>query len=278
MNLLARINRFVLTYLEVFKSFKRFSLWMPFLVYALLQIVVLSLLVCFASPPLSTVLVPIFKKAYGEAVLHYPLFFIFLPTIFSTTSVIIGLVFGVVLDGAAVYMFCSHFSGKRVSFASGFRSALSKYWMLLLLGVLKLPVIWIMKIPFWLLKDVAAGSPKREFALGIGCIALGVIYTGVFVYATPEVIWRNRKIFEAIGSAWKIFSRSFVSTFLFIFVPLMINLPVNFLKGQSRVLIARFNPEVIAWIVVLGVALSILINYLSLGTISRFYLEEEPAE
>lgn len=278
MNLLARINRLAFTYLEVFKSFKRFSLWLPFFVYALLQIIVLYFLLCFTSPPLAAVLVPIFRKAYGEAILHYPLFLIFLPTVFSTASVIIGLVLGTILDGAAVFMFCSHFSGKSVSFVSGIKNALSKYWVLLLLGVFKLPIIWIMKIPFWLLKDVVTGSPKREFALGIGCIALGVIYMSIFIYATPEIIWRGKKIFEAIGNSWRIFIHSFVSTFLFIFIPLMLNLPINFLKGQSRVLIAKFNPEVVAWIVVLGIILSILVNYLSLGAISRFYLEEEPTE
>ena len=278
MSLLAKINNFILTYLEVFKSLKRFSLWLPFFVYALFQVILLFILLSFTSPILAGVFVPLFKKMYGEAILHYPTFFAFLPAVFNRANLLVGLFLGIILDGAAFFMFCSYFTQKRFSFLSGIKVALSKYWMLLALGILKLPVILVMRIPFWLLRDMVTGSPRREFALEVGCIILGVIYTGIFVYATPAIIWHRKKLFRAIADSWSIFIGNFFSTFLFIFIPVLINFPVNFLKRQSPTLVTKFSPEIVAWVVVLGVIVSILANFFSSGAVAKFYLGEEVAE
>jgi hypothetical protein len=278
MSLLNRINNFIFTYLEVFKSFKRFSLWIPFFIYALLQVVLLLILLSFPSRVSGWIFVPLLKKLYGEAVLHYPTFFVLLPAVLNRADLILGLIFGIILDGAAVFMFCSHFTQARISFFSGIKLALSKYWMLFILDIFKLLVIGVMKIPFWLFKDMAVGSPRRGFALEMGCLILGVIYTGIFIYTTPAVIWRGRKLWKAIMDSWKIYIHNFFSTFLFIFIPLVINLPVNFLKGRSGILIAKFSPEIVTWVVVLGVFFSILVNFILWGTITKFYLEEEVVE
>lgn len=286
MNLLDKVNVFTLTYLEVFRSFKRFGLWLPFFVHALLQIIILFILLSFSFPLLAWVFVPILKGVYGEAILHYPNFFLYLnasptwwlPGAFNLTSVIMGLLFGIVLDGAAAFMFCSYFAGKGVSFFGGLRAAFSKYWTLLVLGVLGLPVILVMKVPFLLLKDMVAGSPRRGFALDVGCMILGVMYAGIFAYAVPVVIWRGKKTMAAIRDSWRIFIGNLFSTFLFIFIPLIINFPINILKGQSPALISKFNPEIIIWIMVFGVVLSVFADFLRLGTIIRFYLEHEDVE
>ncbi len=278
MTLLGKVNSFILTYSEGLKSFKRFGLWLPFLVVALLQVIVLFILVSFFSPLLAWILVPVLKGAYGEAVLHYPNFYLFLPAVFNRANIIAGLLLGVVLDGAAALMFCDHFSGNRISFLGGLRAALSKYWRLFVLGLLGLPVILVMRIPFLLLGDVVTESPRRELALEVGCMILGVTYAGIFAYAVPGVIWRGKKTLAAIADSWRIFVGNFFSTFLFISIPLAISFPVNMLKRQGSVLITKFNPEIVIWLAVLGVFVSIFVSFLRSATLMKFYLEQESVE
>jgi hypothetical protein len=278
MRLLDKVNNFILTYLETFRSFKRISLWVPFFIYGLFQTIILLILVSFPSGVAAGIFLPLLKKSYGEAILHYPTFFILLPALFNRTNLILGLIVGVLLDGAAVFMFCSHFTQSRISFFSGIKLALSRYWMLFVLGILRLLVIWVMEVPFWLFKGMVVGSPKREFALEMGCLALGVIYTGFFIYATPAVIWHRKKLGQAIRDSWNIYIHNFFSTFLFIFIPLMIEFPINFVERQGPTVITKFNPEVVAWILVLGIIVSVLANFILSGTIVKFYLGEEGAE
>lgn len=285
MGLLDKVNNFIFTYLETFRSFKKISLWVPFLVDALLQIVVLFVLFSFSSPVLAGIFVPLFKKMYGEAILHYPYFFLYLttsptlvPGVFNLANIIMGLILGIILDGTAMFMFCSHFTGKRISFLSGIGVALSRYGVLFALGMFRLAILFLVRMIPWLLKDIAVGSPRREFALEIGCMILVVICTGIFVYATPAVIWRRRNLFRAVADSWRTFIHNFFSTFLFISIPLMISFPVNFLKGRSGALIAKFNPEIVVWIIVLGIIVSVFANFILSGTIVKFYLGEEGAE
>lgn len=89
----------------------------PFFFYASFQLLAVLAIAYFAYPPFSAVLVPIFKKLFGEHVLHYPNNFILLNPLFEWTEIILSGFLGVLAIGSGTLIFVSHYQNKPMSSA-----------------------------------------------------------------------------------------------------------------------------------------------------------------
>jgi hypothetical protein len=277
MNFLEKINLFFSVYLAGLRSFKKPILWLPFVLYALIQILLLLALVNFYSPLLSLIFIPLIKKFIGEFVLHYPAYFLFLPKIFSRVNLLLGGIIGSFTIGWGTYLFFSFFlPDNRIKLTEGIKVAFSKY--LLLLGVWAIETIVLLGW-FFLISRVGkgflGGSFKRELAFELLSLGSGLIFYGFFAFTISAIILSGRNIISALGLSISIYKRNFFSTYLFLLLPNLLTLPFTFLNRRAIYLISKFNPEIVFLILVLEIFVSMLANYILISTLTRFYLYDQ---
>ena len=277
MNFLEKVNLFFSVYLAGLRSFKKPILWLPFVLYALIQILLLLALINFYSPLLSLVFIPLIKKFIGEFVLHYPAYFLFLPKIFSRANLLLGGIIGSFTIGWGTYLFFSFFlPDNRIKLTEGIKVAFSKY--LLLLGVWAIETIVLLGW-FFLISRVGrgflGGSFKRELAFELLSLGSGLIFYGFFAFTISAIILSGRNIISALGLSISIYKRNFFSTYLFLLLPNLLTLPFTFLNRRAIYLISKFNPEIVFLILVLEIFVSMLANYVLISTLTRFYIYDQ---
>ncbi|MFH0931690.1 MAG: hypothetical protein V1890_07115 [Candidatus Zixiibacteriota bacterium] len=277
MNFLEKINLFFSVYLAGLRSFKKPLLWLPFVLYALVQILLLLALVNFYSPLLSLTFIPLIKKFIGEFALHYPAYFLFLPKIFSRANLLLGGIIGSFTIGWGTYLFFSYFlPDNRVKVAEGVKVSFSKY--LLLLGIWAIETIVLLGW-FFLISRVGrgflGGSFKRELAFELLSLGSGLIFYGLFAFTISAIILSGRNIISALGLSISIYKRNFFSTYLFVLLPNLLTLPFTFLNRRAIYLISKFNPEIVFLILVLEIFVSMIANYILISTLTRFYLYDQ---
>jgi hypothetical protein len=277
MGILEKINLFFSIYLTGLRSFKKPLLWLPFILYALAQLLLLLALINFYSPLLSLIFIPLIKKFIGEFTLHYPAYFIFLPKIFSRANLLLSGIIGSFTIGWGTYLFFSYFlPDNRVKLTEGIKVAFSKY--LLLLGVWAIETIVLLGW-FFLISRVGkgflTGSFKRELAFELFSLGTGVIFYGLFAYTISAIVLSGRNIISALGLSISIFKRNFFSTYLFLILPNLLTLPFAFLNRRAVYLISKFNPEIVFLILVLEIFVSMLANFIHISTLTRFYIYDQ---
>ena len=277
MTLLQKINFFFSVYLSALKSLKKPLLWVPFILFALIQFLLLLALVNFYIPFLSFALIPVIKKVMGEFVLHYPVYFLFLPKIFSRANLLLSGVLGIISLGWATYLFFSYFlPDKKVKLVEGLKIVFSKY--LLLLGVWAIETVIILAWFFFLSragKGFLGGSFKKELVFEIFGLCSGVVFYGFFAFTLAAIMLSGKNIFTAIGLSVSIYKRNFFSTYFFVLLPNLLTLPFTFMNRNAAFLISRFNPEVIILILILEIGISMIANYILISTLTRFYLYDQ---
>ena len=93
------------SWIETSRNLGRARLWGPFLAFAMVQWLAVLLLTQFHRPILAGILIPLIRLLGGGSVLHYPAFYMALPTLFSRASLVLDLFFGAWLFGAAFLFF-----------------------------------------------------------------------------------------------------------------------------------------------------------------------------
>jgi hypothetical protein len=277
MNFLEKINLFFSVYLAGLKSFKKPLLWLPFILYALIQILLLLALVNFYSPLLSLTFIPLIKKFIGEFALHYPAYFLFLPKIFSRANLLLSGIIGSFTIGWGTYLFFSHFlPDNRIKVAEGVKVSFSKY--LLLLGVWAIETVVLLGW-FFLISRVGrgflGGSFKRELAFELLSLGSGLVFYGFFAFTISAIVLSGRNIISALGLSISIYKRNFFSTYFFVLLPNLLTLPFTFLNRRAIYLISKFNPEIVFLILVLEIFVSMIANYVLISTLTRFYLYDQ---
>jgi len=115
---------------------------LPFLLKAIFEGIVLSVLFYFPRPPFTALFAKPIKNIFGAAYLHYPYNFNILPTLFYYGQVIVMILFGVIMYGMAVAMVSqAHSEGEGVRAFGSFNRAARRYFAARYLGDNIYPVI-----------------------------------------------------------------------------------------------------------------------------------------
>jgi hypothetical protein len=275
MSTLERINLFLGLYFEVFKSLRKALLVLPFLIYALLQLILVLKLYFFNLPVFSWIFFPIFKFFWGDYLLHYPDYFVFFPKIFSRFNLIMSGVIGIVLNGAAIFLFASFFRGEKAYLSAGIKKGISKYGWLFLGWLLQTLVLFaVIYLPSRSLSFLVE-SRASEFLFDFSLLLLGVLFSCLFAYMQVGIILEHKTIFPAIFQSFSIFRKNFFTTFFLILLPNLLVLPFNFLNRRSDFLIIKFNPEFIVYLQVFSIIIALFTNFFLVGTVTRFYLWQQ---
>lgn len=259
------------SWIETTRNVVRGRLWVPFLILALVQWAGILFLTQLGSPLIGPIVAPIVRLVAGEAALHYPVFYLALPTVFTRAQFVLDLLFGAWLMGAAFLLFWQADRPADPG-SSAFGRATKAYWKLVLL---RLPVsAAALVILFWL-PGVLAGSNQPSGntlrLIRYGSVLVGAIIESLFLYASLALLVEGRGIGGAFKRSFGLALRSPVATLAVVLFPSLIQVPVSAVFRRSDTVVRNMSPEVVAWMVVTAVALYSFASFYIVGAGTRVF-------
>jgi len=246
---------------------------MLFFGYALLQILVVIALMFFAYPPFSSFMVPLMIKVFGEPAVHYPNNFMVLPSMYFWINLIFSGFLGTIIIGGATNLFSLKYSDKPVVLSKGIAKVWPGYATLLLVWVIETAVLLgLFEVFPPLLNKIAFFSNYGPLMKQMVITIVALVVGSLFVYTTALVLLERRGAFSAIAQSFKLFGKYPVATVLLMVVPNFVKLPIDMLASKTDFLIRKFNPETIAFSIILGVLVSVFTNFVLIGTVTRYFM------
>ncbi|MBN1211255.1 MAG: hypothetical protein JXA92_01640 [candidate division Zixibacteria bacterium] len=278
MGLIKSINQIIVLFLDTLKHVGRLRIWLLLLGYFLLIWLLLYAHYNFLSPlfyPLVSTWVSLFGEDSFKAFSHYPGQFLYLPYFFGWGKLLLGLLLeGLVLGGVAA-LFTDGFGKITGPARTSFKSLLSLWLPLVLVWVVinGLTVAVNFYLPD-LLQAFHQDSPRRLMAVRFVILPfILAVILALFFFALPAVVVFRDNFLKALGRSVRLFLRRpitcFVLAAIIMFVPYYIS------AVPTDVLIVKFKPELVYWIILAGLGAELLADYFWMGTAVRFLIEEE---
>lgn len=274
------VNQFLTLLLDSFRSFGQVTVWLVLFAYFVLMSLLLYAYYNFFTP----VSYPIVKLAAmlvgGDAAtrfFHYPGHFLYLPLLFGWSKTIVSVICDGIFLGSAALLLRRGYLGSNIKSSRGETSILSSWLQLifaaLTFNVLTLGLSFLLQTIFGpLLVGYARRSLAFEFVVLPLCYAL---ILSVFFFVIPRIALYRESFGRALLRSWQIFlHRPFTCFFLaaiILFVPVLLATAAN----HPDILIEKFRPELVFWILWLGLVADLVANFLWMGTAVRFLVDDE---
>ncbi|MCK4512610.1 hypothetical protein KAW64_12775 [bacterium] len=273
MDIVQQFNALIWSWAETLRALRRRVGVRPLLIYAAVQLVVLVMLALFAYPPFVSFVMPLIRWRLGEAAMHYPGSFLALRAIFGQVDMVLTVVLGGFVTGAAVWLFSVYYGGGDDPPATGFRVAAKRYIPVLVIALIGLAIAQIVtRVPMGLWGYLADERPMRFRLLRMATIGMVMVVQSLLVYAIPYVILGSRRVWSALGASLSLAVRNPITTFLIVAVPAALELLPAWLSRNSTVIMYRFAPEGMMMILAVWIAVIFFVTYLMVGAATRFYI------
>jgi len=273
------LYQFVTTFwiwLQALKTFRKPALVLPFIGYGLLEIVLVLGLSSFYASPLDRFLPALLQRFFGDRVLHYPDIYVYLPQIFARSSIVLGVVVGPILLGAATKLFADHFVSAKFSLAEAMRLSFRKYPSLLVVSIVTTAaVLGASELGRIVASDFVGRVVPNWRLVAMVRFAISIAAEVIFVFAVAFIVLKNEGLLKGMLLSIRKSVRSPIAAFLLVAVPVLLYYPVRMASSRSGMLVRRFNPEIVAAILIAGVVLTIFTNYVLVGGVTRYFLIEE---
>jgi hypothetical protein len=278
MSFVASVNRLVLVFMDTFRQFLRGRIWLLLLGYYAFQWLVLYAHYQFNCPvfhwlvsaSLMSQADPLARAAFS----HYPAHFVLLPEVYGWAKFAVGVICEGLVFGAVAAVFQRQFLDRPVDAP---RTSILKQWP-------NLAIIWIilnglMLLVSYLLPKLLQSylySPKRVAAFSfIAMPAIFTFITALFFYALPLTVATGRNAFQAIGHGLKLFVRFPITTL--VLSGIIVCIPVilaAITSGYATTIVEKFRPELVYWLLVVGLVAEMIASFFWMGTASRFIADE----
>jgi hypothetical protein len=277
MSFIAGVNRLVLLFVDTFRQLLRGRIWLILLAYYALQWLVLYAHYEFTSPLFHWLvsLSLVFQDANrATAFTHYPSHLVFLPAVYGTAKFVLGVIFeGLALGGVAA-LFHREFFARRPDAKPG---PVLPLW-------LNLTIVWLalngltLALSYALPAALASQlySPKRLAIFSF--IIMPAAFTmcvALFYYAVPVAVATRRNVFYALGRALKLFVKNPITTLAL--SAIIIAGPVFLAalsSGYAATIVEKFRPELVYWLLTLGLFVEMVASFFWMGTATRFLADE----
>lgn len=242
----------------------------PFLILASVESIALWILASAPHFPVNIIMAPLIRNIWGGIYLHYPYIHELLPRLFYFAKIVIGIFVGAVTVGMAIQGTACARRKEKLNLKAAFSSVMSRYISLLLLSFLLFFIAhFAMKQPSLLsIKYFRAGHPTLLFLgqkhwfnifIPVFNFALAVLLQALLVYTVPYVVLKQRKFAAAFVMGIGLFFKTAAKTLWTVAVPMCLFIPISMLKGQFPVLADKFSPEIVGFILLLGILAGTLV-------------------
>ncbi|KPL19468.1 MAG: hypothetical protein AMJ92_03325 [candidate division Zixibacteria bacterium SM23_81] len=273
MRVVERINILIWTWIQSLRSAKKISIFLPFFLFTLLQSVILTALILFFVPPFSQVLVPLMERLYGEPALHYPHNFVVLPTLFFGANRWLSLLVSWLVIGTATLMFAAKYRSETVQARRSFYQALRCMLPLFVLGAVEWSLVFLMTRLFrFMAPEILMWGAHSHRLLRLAGFLCNVVIMTPFAFTTPQVVLGKRNIWTALTGSFSLAKSNFGVTFLIIAIPAFFSWIVDVAAGRAPLMVAKFSPEIVVFLLGLGVVVTLLVNFVIVGALTALYL------
>jgi hypothetical protein len=246
------------------------ALFLPFIIFAILEVITLIIIYLVPQMPLRLVLGPVIRTFWGERFLHYPANFLLLPKLASLSRMGLAVIFSSLLSGVAVALVFAVYNKKQIKFKEAFRAALKKYSSLFIVVLIFTLLFYFLVrlVTIVLVSYFIAGHSRLLFlkaGLWMGPILsainfmLALLIQSAFVYAIPLLIIEKQKLIKAVIGSFVLFKKLFIPTLILVGLPMLVYIPIIVLNSKTAFLIDKVFPEFVLWVYFFGIVISSLL-------------------
>jgi hypothetical protein len=258
---------------------------MPFVFIAFFELLALEFLYFSSRFPLSYITNPIVRKFFGENFIHYPGNLVILPRLFYYEQVVIYIFAGAFLTAMAVNIFKNIKGGLPVKMKAMGRNILKRYASLMiyailisvLVVILQKADIFIFSKAMRLLSRLLPVSIAPLYGIGLTLVLfLSNLIMQTFLIATiPIMVIEKAPLLKALARSVMLGLRNFPTVFTLILLPFFIYLPIILFKSFSAQIMNKTSPEVILYVTVAGIMLTIFLDSFVIISVSQFLLDRK---
>jgi hypothetical protein len=269
---MGQISLLLWSWIETTRSIARARLWAAILVFTLAESFVLLVITQFHQPLLAPLFVPILRYVFGDAVLHYPNFYLALYDIYGRLSIALDVLFWSWLQGAALLAVWQ--ADRPVEPGRGaFGRAAAAYGKLFLVrlvlnGALILLLLLGRQILFADGQEPSGGG-LRLFRYGL--IFLGSLLESLLVYTPLAILVEGRGFLPGIARSLRLGRKMPIATFLIVLVPNLLQVPAGAVFRRSDSIVMNMSPEVVGWLMALWILIYGLSLFYIVGAAARLF-------
>jgi hypothetical protein len=269
------IQNVSLLYYEAVASLRRIRNWFPLFLFWLIQALLLTALTRFLDLPGSERVATLLRDLFGEEVLEYPRFYILLPDMQRRLYLVLAAILGVYLQGVTILQLLGQHSGGKLQRRHPWRRTLKRWPGLFLINLLGLVLFLgpLFVVKQWLLPAIGSAGPGRLIVLasyGLGFLVEIFLLYAAFLYVSFSSGWWT-SVKSSIGFA----RRRFWTSLILVLVPFFLALPIQAITSMRRAIVFGFRPELIYYLLLTSSFLTLLVLFIQLSTVVRFYAEEK---
>ncbi len=248
------------------------AVWVPWLIVGGLQLAVLVCLWGFAHPWISWFMAPLLQRVGGEAMLRYPNVFRVMPALYGRAALVIGVLVGAVMGGAAIWLFARRFLQRESRPGEGLRLAVRRAFSLI---VANLPAailtVLVLALSEWWVQE-KSGPRILQTAARFGGLGLALVLQALFAYVSAVVVLEGKGVLEAWRRIGECAARGFWAALLLSVVLFLPHLPVDYLGRHAQTIAQRGVPELVGLLVAAEIALGVVTSLVFSGGIALVYL------
>ncbi len=237
----AQVSSTILTRLHLMQSFwatvkftaKLFSsqrkLWIPFLVTALAEAVLILALWLAPQSPLSKLLAPPLRYFFGERVLHYPAHLWFLYHAMKHTHIIASTIVGAFFTGVACVMVRQVRTGQPISLRQALVGKEVPYG--------RVTCLWLLTwgVATGLTEGMLHALPTKTLWMFWLVVAVTLFLQTLFVYTIPAAVFERVTWWKTLLRAVSETVRYPLSTFLLVAIPTSLIVLFAMMAPETRV-------------------------------------------
>lgn len=277
MNPWQKFVQFLLTFRHAFASMRRGRLWIPFLLYALVEVLLVAVVYFGVRPPLADFFAGPLSFMVPDAFFHYPAHLALLPAVFYRLLIPFGALLESLLIAAATLMFIRHIKRESVP-ATG--SAVSEvkfgYWQFVIFWVLTFALLYAFQTLYGgATGQLWAGYAKRRAAVGVGEFIGSTFFNALLAYATAIIVYERTSLWRTLVRSLRVFFDSPVYTFCFVLFGSLLTYPLATIMGDAADWMGRFNPEVMLLLVFANIVLGVIASFVGAATLAFWYIQRQ---
>ncbi|GEM_PF-3256435 len=236
------------------------SLLVPFFLLGCLEFAALLGLTYFSKRPLSYGMIDIIRIFGGEKALHYPAHFILLPDIYHVMSIPLVMVAGFILFGWAVLMMSDYFLNCLRETGFYFRTAVWNVPSFVLVGIVFVGLVIGAPEGMMFLASKTGKGPLSELINRAAWLAGFLTEIGL-IYAVLSVKYYPDSPAKALRNSLHFARKHFIITGMVILTVVVIHSPFEYFYAHTSRFAAKYEPEIILWIMTANIAVEIFTNY-----------------
>lgn len=276
MAFLKNFNHFLSILFDTLRAAGRGRIWLFLLGYAaVVALGLLALFRCFTplTYPFSKAIVAWASMVGGwgpDLFYQYPSQFLVLAIAHSWFKVVLAIFAEGLILGSVALLFHRHYAGNATGAVR--KKSLWSSWGNFILASLILNILLILlSFAPGLLHSLLEGNPRRQLIYEMALVPfVYAVLQALFFFVIPAIALYGENLKDALFRSFGIFFRRPLTCFFLAALSLALPTVISFAANHPDVIIDKFRPELVYWILLLGICADMLFNFLWIGLAVRF--------